>query len=88
MSNNFLIMTQQEIQNCLVNLGYSENQETGFWELPNADYYLTVEELQTNYFYPDFNGICVNDLLSNQQDLEVWIARCIENSHNPINQTI
>ena len=74
-------MTQQEIQNYLTSIGYTEIG--GLYVDPTGTYKFGIEQNQTTYYYPQYEAIIQNSFLTGNTDLENWMTKVISDSQNP-----
>lgn len=75
-------MTQQQIKDYFVSIGYTETQADTYVD-PTSEYTFVVGEEFTNYFYPEYEASSRNDLFVNDSGLQKWITFVINDSTNP-----
>jgi hypothetical protein len=74
-------MTQQEIQNYLTSIGYTE--VGGLYVDATGTYKFGVGQVQTTYYYPEYEAIIQNSFLTGNTGLENWMTTVILDSQNP-----
>ncbi len=75
-------MTQQEIKNYFVSIGYTETTPDTYID-PTDQYTFEVGEEFTKYFYPEYEAASRNNLFANDAGLQNWITFVIDDSINP-----
>ena len=75
-------MTQQQIKNYFVSIGYTETQPDIYID-PTDQYTFTVKSEFTSYTYPEYEAVSRNDLFANEAGLQNWITFVIDESTNP-----
>ncbi len=75
-------MTQQQIKDYFVSIGYTETQPDTYID-PTGEFTFIVEPEFINYVYPEYEAVSRNDLFANTAGLQNWITFVIDDSTNP-----